>query len=64
MKYKNVIPAFLNLNLIDDNVIMFRMSSLHDVTENCFYPEPIRELLRVRINFIFPLEDVTGLNAF
>ena len=37
------------------------MTSIQDATENCHYPELVGEPLRLELNFIFPLEQVTEL---
>ena len=35
------------------------MSSMQHATENCLYPKLVVELLRLQLNFTFPLEHVT-----
>ena len=35
---------------------------MQDATENCQYPELVREPLRLELTFIFPSEHVTELN--
>ena len=40
---------------------MFDLTLMQDATENFHYPEVVAEPLRVELNFIFPLEHVTGL---
>ena len=34
---------------------------MQDATENCYYPELVREPLRLELNFAFPLEHGTEL---
>ena len=34
---------------------------MQDATENCHYPEPVGEPLRLELNFTFPPEHVTEL---
>ena len=34
---------------------------MQDATENCFYPEPVGEPVRLELNFTFPLEYVSEL---
>ena len=48
-------------NFKDHYVLVFDLSSMQDATENCHYPELVREPLRLELNFTFPLEDVTEL---
>ena len=45
----------------DQYVLVFDLTSMQDATENCHYPELVREPLRLELNFNFPLEHVTGL---
>ena len=48
-------------NVKDHYVLVFDLTSMQDSTENCHYPELLREPLRLELNLIFPLEDVTEL---
>ena len=41
--------------------LVFDLTSMQDSTENCHYPEPVREQLRLDLNFTFPLEYDTEL---
>ena len=45
-------------------VLVFDLTSMQDATENCHYPELVGELLRLELNFINPLENVTELIVF
>ena len=42
-------------------VLVFDLTSMQDATENCHYPELVAELLRLKLNFTQPLENVTQL---
>ena len=42
-------------------VLVFDLTSMQDATENCHYPELVGELLRLKLNFTQPLENVTQL---
>ena len=46
-------------NFKDHFVLVFDLTTLQDVTENCHYPELVRQTPRLEINFTFPLECVT-----
>ena len=55
-----------NLSIPIDNfkehyVLVFDLTSMQDATENCYYPELVREPLKLELNFTFPLEHVTEL---
>ena len=45
----------------DHYVLVFDLTSVQDVTENCHYPEFVGEPLRLELNFTFPLEHITEL---
>ena len=42
-------------------VLVFDLTSMQDATENCHYPEKLREPLRLELNFTPILENVTEL---
>ena len=42
-------------------VLVFDLNSMQDATENCHYRKLVGELLRLELNFTFPLEHVTEL---
>ena len=46
-------------NFKDHLVLVFDLTSIQDATENCHYPELAGVALRLELNFIFPLEQVT-----
>ena len=46
-------------NFKDHYVKVFDLSSMQHATENCLYPKLVVELLRLQLNFTFPLEHVT-----
>ena len=45
-------------------VPVFDLSAMQNVTEMCYYPEVFGELMRLELNFAFPLEYVTELSVF
>ena len=48
-------------NFKDHYVIVFELTSLQVATEKRHYTELVGELLRLEVNFTFPLEHVTEL---
>ena len=40
---------------------LFDLTSMQDATENCHYPDLVRELLPLELNLNFPPEQVTEL---
>ena len=61
MNFQDDIPSIPNDNFKDHYVLVFDLTSMHDATENCHYPELVGEPLRLELNFTFPLEHVTEL---
>ena len=61
MNFQDDIPSILIDNSKDHYVLVFDLTSIQDVTENCHYPEIVGEPLRLELNFTFPLERVTEL---
>ena len=53
MKFQNYIPSILIDNFKEHYVLVFDLTSMQDVTENCHYPELVGEPLRLEINFTF-----------
>ena len=45
----------------DHYVLVVSLTSMQDATENCHYPELIREPLRLELSFTFPFEHVVEL---
>ena len=45
----------------DHYVLVFDLTSMQDVFENCHYRELVGEPLRLELNFTQPLENVTEL---
>ena len=43
----------------DHYVLVFDLTSMEAATKNCHYPETVKDSLRLRLNFTFPLEHVT-----
>ena len=61
MDFQDDIPS-IAIDIFKNNyVLVFDLTWLQDATENCHYPEPVREPLRQEPNFTFPLEHVTEL---
>ena len=63
MNFQDDIPSIPIDNFKDHYVLVFDLTSMQDATENCHYPELVGELLRLELNFTFPLEHVTELIA-
>ena len=61
MKFQDDIPSIPIDNFKDHYVLVFDLTSMQDATESCHYPELVGELLRLELNFTFPLEHVTEL---
>ena len=61
MNFQDDIPSIPFDHVKDHYVLVFDLTSMQDVTENCHYPELVGEPLRLEINFTFPLEHVTEL---
>ena len=55
------ISRFSRDNYKDHCGLVFDLTSMQDSTEICHYPEPVREQLRLELNFTFPLEYDTEL---
>ena len=63
MSFQDDIPSVPIDNFKDHYVLVFDLTSMQDATENCHYPELVREPLRLELNFTSPLEHVTELNV-
>ena len=61
MDFQSDIPSILFDNFKDHLVLVFDLTSMQDSSENCHYPELVREPLRLELNFTFPLDYVTEL---
>ena len=61
MNFQDDIPSIPIDKFKDHYVLVFDLTSIQDVTENCHYPELVGEPLRLKLNFTFPLEHVTEL---
>ena len=59
--FQDDIPSILIDDFKDHYVLVFDLTSMQDATENCHYPELVGEPLRLELNFINPLENVTEL---
>ena len=61
MNFQDDIPTIPIDDFKDHCVLVFDLTSMQDATENCHYPELVGEPLRLELNFINPLEDITEL---
>ena len=61
MNLQDDIPSVPIDNFKDHYVLVFDLTSMQDATENCHYPELVGQLLKLELNFTFPLEHVTEL---
>ena len=61
MNFQDDIPSIPIDNCKDHYVLVFDLTSMQDVNENCHYPELVGEPLRLELNFTFPVEHVTEL---
>ena len=61
MNFQDDIPSIPIDNFKDHYVLVFDLTSMQDATDNSHYPELVGELLRLELNFTFPLEHVTEL---
>ena len=61
VNFQDDMPSITINNFEGHNVLVFDLISMQDATENCHYPELVGELLRLELNFTFPLEHVTEL---
>ena len=61
MNFRDDIPSIPIDDFKDNYVLVFKLTSLQDATENCHYPEIVREPLRLEINFTHPPENGTEL---
>ena len=61
MNFQDDIPSIPIDDFKDHYVLVFDLTSMQDATENCHYPELVREPLRLELSFTNPLENVTEL---
>ena len=61
MNFQDDIPSIPIDDFKDHYVLVFELTSMQDATENCHYPEPVGEPLRLELKFTNPLENVTEL---
>ena len=61
MNFQDDIPSIPFDDFKDHFVLVFDLTSMQDATENCHYPELVGEPLRLELNLINPLENVTEL---
>ena len=61
MNFQDDIPSNPTDNFKDHYVLVFDLTSIQDVIENCHYPELAGQPLSLALNFTFPLKHVTEL---
>ena len=61
MNFRDDIPSILIDDFKDHYVLVFDLTSMLDATENCHYPEPVGEPLRLELNFTQHLDNVTEI---
>ena len=61
MNFQDDISSIPIDNFKNHYILLFDLTSMQDATENCHYIELAGELLRLEMNFTFPLEHVTEL---
>ena len=61
MNFQDDVPSIQIDNFKDHYVLVFDLTSLQDVSDNCQYPDLVREPLRLEPNFTFPQEQITEL---
>ena len=61
MNFQDDTPSIPIDDFKDHHVLVFDLTSMQDVTENCHYPELIAEPPRLELNFTNLLENVTEL---
>ena len=55
MNFQDDIPSLAIDHFKDRYVLMFVLTSMRDVGENCHYPELVAEPLKQELNCTFPL---------
>ena len=60
MNFRYDIPSNSIDNLKDHFVLMFDLISMQVGTVNSHYPQTVREPLRLKLNFSFPVKHVTN----
>ena len=53
MNFQDDIPSIAFDSFKDHYVLVFDLTSMQDVTENCHYPELVGEPLRLELNLLF-----------
>ena len=61
MNFQDDIPSITIDDFEDHYVLVFDLTSVQDVTENCHYLELVGEPLRLKLNFTKLLENVIEL---
>ena len=63
MNFQDGIPSIPIDAFEDHNVRVLDLTSMRDATENCHYPEFVREPLSLELSFTNPFQNVTELNV-
>ena len=63
MSFEDDIPSIPIDDFKDHYALVFELTSMQDVAENCHYPVLVGEPLKLELNFTQPLENVTELNV-
>ena len=61
MNFQDDFPSIPIDDFKDHYILVFDLTSMQDVTENCRYPELVGEPLRLELNFIQLFGNVTEL---
>ena len=61
MNFQDDIPPIPIDDFKDHHVLVLDLTSMHDATGSCHYPEIVGEPLRLELNFTQTLENVTEL---
>ena len=61
MNFQDAVPSNPIDNFKSYFVPVFNLTSASDATKTCHYSDIVGEPMRLELNFVFPLEDVTEL---
>ena len=61
--FQDDIPSIPIDDFREHYVLLFDLTSMHDATQKCHYPEFVGEPLRLEVNFTHPLENLNELNV-
>ena len=63
MNFQDNIPSFPIDSFEDHNVLVIDLTLMQNASEYFFYPEILREFLRLKLNFTLPIEHVTEITV-